>query len=635
MDRSRLALPWVLIATVYYLAARLGLSLAFEHAQISPVWPPTGVAIAAVLYLGLRAWPGIFAGALVANMATGLTLLPLLGIASGNTLEALTAGYLILRFVDRYPFRQVRHVVLFTAIVMAATSISASVGVGSLLLAGAANQQTVALLWGTWWLGDTVGCLVLTPFLLTWVRRPGSGLNSEMLALTICTMACAALVFGSWFYVGHNNSPLSFVILPPLIWASFRFRQHGATLLMVALSGIAIIATLHGLGPFAHGSANESLLLLQGFMGMVAVTALTLAAAVDERRLSYKRLKEIRLQLEQLVAQRTSALQVSNAALEAEIDQRDQTERALRALLAANTVDTDEEFFHSCVASLCKLYGTAFAFVGVFSDDSETSIQTLAVRAGNDFADNFKYDLEGTPCQDVLNMDMELIPQDAARLYPQDELLGQMGVDSYFGAPLISPSNQLMGLVAVMDTHPLSLQHWTRPVLGIFANLLAHEIERRNTANELKLAASVFNENVEAIMITDRDARIQRVNPAFSRITGFSADEAIGQPTRILNSGRQDSEYYAKFWQQLLTDSVWQGEMWTQRGKSSGLSVFSAISRKRSCPRSTSTTWHTTTHSPACLTGLHSTTISAMPCCARNDMTISLHYCSLTWTISR
>ena len=92
MDRLRLALSWALIATFYYLAASLGLSLAFEQANTSPVWPPTGIAIAAILFLGLRAWPGIFAGALVTNLSTGLALLPSLGIATGNTLEAQSPG---------------------------------------------------------------------------------------------------------------------------------------------------------------------------------------------------------------------------------------------------------------------------------------------------------------------------------------------------------------------------------------------------------------------------------------------------------------------------------------------------------------------------------------------------------------
>ena len=582
MDRSKLAPAWILIATVYYLAAKLGLLLAFEQANTSPVWPPTGIAIAAVLFWGLRAWPGIFAGALAANLSTGLTLPPALGIATGNTLEAVAAGYVLLSFANSYPFRKVRHVILFTAVVLTATAISATVGVGSLLMAGVVNQQAIATLWGTWWIGDVVGGLVLTPFLLTWVQRPDISLYTcrkmETLAFTVCTLLCAALVFGKWFYVGDNHYPLSFVFIPLLVWTAFRFRQHDATLFIMALTGISIYATLHGLGPFVRDSANESLLLLQSFMSVVVVTTLLLAAAVDERNLSYASLKNIRRKLEQHVAQRTSALQESNTALEAEVEVREHTEHALRTLLGASATHTDEAFFRKCVKDLSTLYGTAFAFVGVFTDDTKRSIRTLAVWAGDDFADNFTYDLDGTPCQDVLNLDMELVPCDAAQQYPHDEMLIQMGIDSYFGAPLISPSNKLMGLVAVMGSKPMSLQHWIRPVLGIFANRLALEIERKTAEDELKLAASVFNENVEAIMIADRDTHILRINPAFCRITGYSADEAIGQPISLMKSGRQDRDFYAQFWQALIDDNVWQGEIWNRRKDGAIIPVWQTIS---------------------------------------------------------
>ncbi len=582
MNHSKLILSWILITAVYYLTARLGFSLAFEQMNTSPVWLPTGISIAAVLFLGLRAWPGIYLGAFFANLSTGLAVLPSLGIATGNTLEAVIAGYLILHFAECYPFRKVWSVALFAVVVMAASAISATVGVSSLFMTGVVTRQALALLWETWWLGDIVGGLILTPFLLTWVRRPDIRLYArhkvEMLALIIGTLTFAALVFGHWFDIGNRNYPLSFVFIPLLVWTAFRFRQHAATLFVLILTAIAIYATLHGQGPFVRDSVNESLLLLQCFMGVIVVTALMLAAAVDERNQSYASLKKIREQLEQHVDERTLALRNSNTALEAEVNVRGNTERALRALLGASNLETDETFFRSCVRDLSALYGTKFAFVGVFADDSKRSIRTLAVCAGGGFVDNFVYDLEGTPCQDVLNRDIELVSEDAVRRYPQDEMLVQMGIDSYFGAPLVSPSGKLMGLVAVMDTKAMSLQHWIKPVLGIFANRLALEIERKTAGDELKLAASVFKENVEAIMIADKDTRILRVNPAFTRITGYSADEAVGHSTRLLKSGRHDEAFYEDFWRSLLEDNVWQGEIWNRHKDGGIFPVWQTIS---------------------------------------------------------
>jgi len=209
LNHSKLILSWILITAVYYLTARLGFSLAFEQMNTSPVWLPTGISIAAVLFLGLRAWPGIYLGAFFANLSTGLAVLPSLGIATGNTLEAVIAGYLILHFAECYPFRKVWSVALFAVVVMAASAISATVGVSSLFMTGVVTRQALALLWETWWLGDIVGGLILTPFLLTWVRRPDIRLYArhkvEMLALIIGTLTFAALVFGHWFDIGNRN----------------------------------------------------------------------------------------------------------------------------------------------------------------------------------------------------------------------------------------------------------------------------------------------------------------------------------------------------------------------------------------------------------------------------------------------
>jgi len=213
-----------------------------------------------------------------------------------------------------------------------------------------------------------------------------------------------------------------------------------------------------------------------------------------------------------------------------------------------------------------------------FDDDTRRSIRTLAVWADDDFTDNFIYELDATPCQDLLDNKIDLLPSGAAQQYPRDEILQQMGVDSYFGAPLISPSGNLLGLVVVMDREPMSLPHWIKPVLGIFANRLALEIERKSAEDELKLAASVFNENVEAIMIADRDTNILRVNPAFCRITGYSIEDIVGQPTSVLKSGRQDPEFYAGFWQALLDNGVWQGEIWNRRKDGAVIPVWQTIS---------------------------------------------------------
>ena len=280
----------LLLSFAYFLAAQLGLSFAFEQANTSPVWPPTGIAIAAMLYFGSRVWPGILLGALVANLFTGVSFSIALGIAIGNTLEGFVASYLIVRFADVYPFNRIIHVVRFVAIVTFATMISASIGTSSLLFGDVIDKNSVSLVWATWWLGDLVGGVVVTPLLITWVRafplRQFLSRWMEVIALLSLAALLSSVIFNGWFIVIHTNYPLTYVFLPLAIWVAYRFFLHGATLFISLISILAIYGALHGAGPFVQESVNESLLLLQIFIGVMTITTLTLAASVYESRVA-------------------------------------------------------------------------------------------------------------------------------------------------------------------------------------------------------------------------------------------------------------------------------------------------------------------------------------------------------------
>jgi PAS domain S-box-containing protein len=286
--RHLISIPAV---TVIYLgAARLGLSLAFLHASVSPVWPPTGVAIAAVLWLGYRTSPAILLGAFLANLATGVSAATALGIATGNTLEAVSAAYLLHRFVgSRSPFGRAQDVSKFVIIAgMLSPMISATIGNMSLCLGGAASWAGFGPLWLTWWLGDGSGALVLAPLVLTWVEKSPeqwSLRRSAEAALLIASLSSVALfVFGGFFLTKVANYPLGHLTIPLLLWAAFRFGPRGAATTTALLAGIAIWGTTRGFGPFAEQNLNESLLLLQVFVVAAAITALVLAAVVTEHK---------------------------------------------------------------------------------------------------------------------------------------------------------------------------------------------------------------------------------------------------------------------------------------------------------------------------------------------------------------
>jgi PAS domain S-box-containing protein len=280
-----------LLAAVYYAAAAFGLQLAFVNESATAVWPPTGIAFAALLLGGYRLWPGVWLGAFIANITAASASPPIcLAIATGNTLEALAGVWLVNRHAGGprtfdHP-RSFFKFVLLAALV--STLISSTIGVSSLVLGGRALWSQYGTIWLTWWLGDATGNLVVAPLLVLWARKPPPAWNwpklFEGLLLFATLIVVGLVVFGELFRPLTKSNPLAFLCLPPLIWAAFRFGQRESVTAATLLSGIAIWGTLRGHGPFLQATPNESLLLLQGFMGITTVMTMALAADVLERQ---------------------------------------------------------------------------------------------------------------------------------------------------------------------------------------------------------------------------------------------------------------------------------------------------------------------------------------------------------------
>src|SRR6266571_3232452 len=233
------------LGAAYFIAGKLGLRLAFLNASATAVWPPTGIALVAFVLLGYDVWPAILASAFLVN-----------------------------RFArGRRAFDRPQDVFIFTALAaMVSTTVSATVGVTTISLAGYAGWTDYGPIWWTWWLGDAAGDLVVAPALMLWFvtpRRPWPRAKLiEAAALLLWVIVVGLTVFGGLFPSRVKNYPLEFLCLPLLIWAGFRFAQREAASAVVVLSGIAIWGTLHGFGPFVRAAHNESLLLLQAFMGV-------------------------------------------------------------------------------------------------------------------------------------------------------------------------------------------------------------------------------------------------------------------------------------------------------------------------------------------------------------------------------
>jgi PAS domain S-box-containing protein len=294
----------LLIGAAYVLVAKLGLILASIHPSATPIWPPTGLALAAVLLRGLRVWPAIFAGALIANATTevvGATtlawLLTSVAIAIGNTLEAVVGGYLTRLWAGgRDSFETPAGVAKFAVIASApATMASATIGVASLSLAGFADWASFPAIWFTWWLGNVAGALVVTPVLCLWATIDPRALDRYAVLDSLGVMLAAAgvgiIAFSPLVAEGVDRGALGFLAVLPLLWAAMRCGPRDTATVALILSCFAIWGAMAGGGPFARATLNESFLLLLTFMISITVPSLVLSAEVAVRRRIEARLR--------------------------------------------------------------------------------------------------------------------------------------------------------------------------------------------------------------------------------------------------------------------------------------------------------------------------------------------------------
>ena len=286
------------LAIAYVGAAKLGLALDAVSGFATLVWPPTGIALAALLLWGFRLWPGIALGALCANLWAGAPLGAACGIAAGNTLEALIGAYALGRLGFRPTLASVRDVAaLVVAAALLPTMVSATAGSTSLLLGGVIRTSNYWLTWRSWWLGDVMGALVVAPLLLTWRELPRGPFPRwralEAAALSLSSLALGLFVFDGWIRGFAVEFREAYTLFPLLVWAALRFGPRGMTAITFLLLALAIFGTAQGSGPFASSSLSQSLTNLQAFMAAVTTTMLFLGAAIAERRAAQETLAQI------------------------------------------------------------------------------------------------------------------------------------------------------------------------------------------------------------------------------------------------------------------------------------------------------------------------------------------------------
>ncbi len=279
--RGQYGLELALVVALYYVAAHVGFAFEFAGPVASVVWLPVGVGIAVLYLRGLWLWPGIVIGDLLVNNYSALPVGSAIGQTFGNLLEVVIAAVLLRRLANRDAPLATRSSLAGVFVAIAAgTAVSATIGSVSLWLGDVIPAGMLTHVWRTWWLGDFCGAVIVLPLALAWFPPPP---RSWLMAHALETALALIAVFALSYVALHGGHHLSYLAFPALVWAAVRLGPRGATLAVTVSAGVMIWGTTHYLGPFAVHSINNSLLEIQLYLAVTAMSALVLAALAAER----------------------------------------------------------------------------------------------------------------------------------------------------------------------------------------------------------------------------------------------------------------------------------------------------------------------------------------------------------------
>jgi PAS domain S-box-containing protein len=552
------------IAIAYFVLAKIGLALASINPSASPIWPPTGFALAAILLWGYRVFPAIFLAALVANVTTAGSIETASSIAAGNTLEAVVGGYLInLWSGGRNTFATPSGVAKFALVSLAvATPISATVGVASLTLADFADPAKFWQIWLTWWLGDLAGALVIAPVVVLCAMSDARSFERRELLETgaVIVAACGVGIFAFTPLIlkSANWDPLGFLAILPLLWAALRRGQRDTAIAALILSCFAIWGTMLGGSPFVRNDLNDSFLLLLMFLISTSLPSLALSADVVQRRTAEEVLRRTQAELDTRVQERTAELAATNQTLQAEIEQRKRAESELQ-----------QQRVHLLEAQRMANLGSFVWDVGGNKVNwSDQLMQIYGVRAG---------EFQGT-VDDFL---ARVHPDDRERVRDAITRAYSKGDRFQHGERIVRPNGEIRHLISSGEVVKDDQGNVVR-VLGICQDVterkVAEDALRQSEENYRILINGIRD---YAIFMLDKNGYVKSWNVGAERITQYTATEAVGKhyriffaddecrrgvPERVLDiaarSGTQEAEGWrvrkdgSLFWASVVVDAI-------------------------------------------------------------------------------
>jgi integral membrane sensor domain MASE1/two-component sensor histidine kinase len=482
-DGQRQALQFAVVALSYFVVAKLGLQLASVQPNATPIWPATGIGMAAVLLWGHRISPAIFIAAFVVNQLTAGSIFTSLGIAAGNSLEAVVAGYLVRRWAGgQGVFDSASGVARFAVIAIVSTAISATIGPGSLAIGGFIPTDTLAEVMLTWWLGDLAGALVVTPVVVLWGRNPIGTIKQESLASLALSyfgaVTIGLIAFSPLIPQVPVRDLLGFLAILPLLWAGLRLEpKHTATIAMI-LSAFAVWGTFRSGGPFASSNLNESFLLLIMFIISTAVPSLALSADLSVRR-------------------RTEEQQQQRAL---------ETDVLWQASVQVATGGTFEDLLRACLERICRVTGWPAGHVYLPDDQHNPRIllpssvwhfeDVTLMPVADETSRTTLRPGEGLPGRIWESGEPLWIPDIAqSQNLPRKEVLLKNGLHAAFGFPLFAEDR----LQAVLEFFSTAKQPPDEHLLRIVQSIgqqLGRVLERKRATEQQQLLVKELTHRV-------------------------------------------------------------------------------------------------------------------------------------------
>ena len=500
----------VALGVAYAVAALLGFRAAFIAQQVTTVWAPTGIAQAALLLWGIKLWPAVWVGAFTANVLTDVPLWVAAGIATGNTLEAVAAAWILPRVLGFDPaFTRTRAAVAFILVaVVASPLISASIGVTMLGAGAVAPWARYPELWREWWLGDALGALIVAPAILTTVRTGRQSAHSrelEVIALVALTAVTTQLVSGQLIATPIGNPPLAFIIFPFVIFAAVRLGQPATALVTFSAAAIIIFNTVQGYRHFGAGTLHENLLLVHVFMGVLAGSGLLLAAAITERR---------------VLERRRAATNAAGSA----IASSSSLEEAATGVLSAicSNLDWQAGGFWLVDPKLERLrcvttwpdHGTASGFLAVTKEMTFVSGSGLPGRVWSTREPAWIEDVVDDPN------------------FPRAPAARQAGLHGGFAFP-IRHHDEVVGVVEFFSESIATVDHDLLATMGSIGYQIGDFISRTKSeavvVEEQTRSRAILETALDAIISIDHRGRITEFNGAAERMFGYSRSQAVGQ----------------------------------------------------------------------------------------------------------